>query len=139
MGVIWAKIGFTISLSGSQLFFPLLNILDLQSTLLASVPLNSMAILCNLDKTCSGARDTEVKNANILLRRCCTGTWPLLNNEIYARKMEGWLKHFYYRILSLKKPQKHLNFGTIDQSAASIQFDSQSKVGLTFRRETFLV
>ena len=31
-----------------------------------------------------------------------------------------------------KKPAKNLNFGTIDQSAASIWFDSQSKAGVSF-------
>ena len=32
-----------------------------------------------------------------------------------------------YRSIRLKKPTKNLNFGTIDQSAASIQLRSQSK------------
>ena len=36
-----------------------------------------------------------------------------------------------------KKPTKNLNFATSDQSAAWIQFDSQSKAGASFRQETF--
>ena len=38
-----------------------------------------------------------------------------------------------------KKPAKILNFDTIDQSVASIQFDSQLKAGVSFWQETFLV
>ena len=42
-----------------------------------------------------------------------------------------------YRSLSLRSPEKNLNFGTIDQSAASIQLRSQSKQ--TKAEEKFLV
>jgi len=48
-------------------------------------------------------------------------------------------KHSSPNIHEFKKPTKNLNFGTIDQSATSIQFDSQSKAGVTFCPETFLV
>ena len=54
-----------------------------------------------------------------------------------------WVKGFCrkiihrYRSLSLKSLLKNLNFGIINQSAALIGFDSQSKVGMSVWREKF--
>ena len=39
----------------------------------------------------------------------------------------------------MKKPAKNLNFGIIDQTAASIYLRSKSKVGACFWQESFLV